>query len=99
MVWLGPWFSPWLCAQPYLQESSRMNAKQPTTSKAINRRRHFAVFVGFAVLISAALLLAYLLRGVPSPARACEMQCAVNGKSGVLVYVGPDTPKVLYKEA
>jgi len=56
------------------------------------------IFVAVLVALgSLPFIRQYLMEDVPSPVQACTSKCAAYGKSGSLVYKGPDTPKELYK--
>lgn len=47
------------------------------------------VLLGFVVPMLLVLLVAYLLRNVPSPEDACRKECAAVNRAGRLVYVYP----------
>ena len=62
-------------------------------------RRGLVVALGFAAFIAAVLLVAYLVRDLPSPEQVCIQKCALLKKDGHLVHKGPATPKDFYKQA
>lgn len=56
------------------------------------------IFVAVLVALSSLpFIRRYLMEDVPGPLQVCITKCSQYGKTGSLVYKGPDTPKELYK--
>jgi hypothetical protein len=62
-------------------------------------KRISSLAAGFSLFMVGILLVAYLLRNLPSPYEACTKRCAAMHKSGQLIYRGPWTSKSHVREA
>jgi hypothetical protein len=56
-----------------------------------------AIVSAFAAVVIAGLSFAYWIDRRPTPASECAKRCSTYGKTGTMVYSGPDTPKSEYK--
>lgn len=56
-----------------------------------------AIISAFLALMVASTLYGRWVSGRPSAAEACATRCSTYGKTGTMVYSGPDTSKSAYK--
>ena len=56
---------------------------------SVETQRRLSVSAAFLLFMAVTLVVAYLVRDVPTPREACEKKCAGYHMQGELVYHGP----------
>jgi len=81
-----------------MSKHARRPAELPR-SPGVSARHGLIIISAFAVVVIAGLSFAHWINGRPTAASECVTQCSTSGKTGTMVYSGPDTPKSAYKAA